>query len=76
MWGGGKEKPFEYSELQRSRLGADKTGLSDRKVPQQPNVYFDSECKVSRYVQLTVFFNFAQCVRIYVFLVHVCCLTW
>ena len=67
MWGGGKEKPFEYSELQRSRLGADKTGLSDRKVPQQPNVYFDSECKVSRYVQLTVFFNFAQ--RICVLLV-------
>lgn len=47
-WGGGREKPFEYSELQRLRFGADKTGVSDRKVPLQPNVYYDSDGNISR----------------------------
>lgn len=37
VWGGGKEKPFQYTELQRQRFGLESSrGTGDRKVPEQP----------------------------------------
>ena len=48
------KKPFEYSELQRSRFGEDKTGESDRKVPEQPSVFYDASGNVSRYCHVLI----------------------
>ncbi|XP_013421183.1 NACHT and WD repeat domain-containing protein 2 [Lingula anatina] len=49
-WGGGKPKPFEYSDLQRQRFGLeDKYGESDRKLPIQPAMFYDDQGKVTRY---------------------------
>ena len=46
----GIPKPFEYSELQRSRFGlTDKKGDSDRKVPAMPLEYTDASGKVIRF---------------------------
>jgi WD40 repeat protein len=49
MWGG-IEKPFQFTEIQKSRFGL-KTdiGSADRKVPQQPNVYHAADGTVSRF---------------------------
>ncbi|KAL8578633.1 hypothetical protein ACOMHN_007091 [Nucella lapillus] len=50
LWGGGTPKPFEYSDLQRQRFHlADTKGEADRKVPQQPHEFLDSEGRVIRY---------------------------
>ena len=47
VWGGGKAKPFEYSELQRQRFFLDSTkGESDRKVPEQPLFFTGAGGKV------------------------------
>lgn len=49
-WGGGRPKPYEYSELQRQRFFLDETkGESDRKVPVQPLVFYNKEGQVTRY---------------------------
>ena len=49
MWGG-IEKPFHFSEVQKTRFGMmTDTGSADRKVPQQPNVYHAADGSVSRF---------------------------
>lgn len=50
IWGGGKPKPFKYTEIQRHRFNlTDKEGAADRKVPVQPLVFYSKEGNVSRY---------------------------
>ncbi|KAJ8954195.1 hypothetical protein NQ318_005790 [Aromia moschata] len=50
IWGGGKPKPFKYTEIQRHRFNlTDKEGIADRKVPVQPLVFYSKEGNVSRY---------------------------
>nr|CAI5835187.1 unnamed protein product [Callosobruchus analis] len=50
IWGGGKPKPFKYTEIQRHRFNLkDKEGIADRKVPVQPLVFYSKDGKVSRY---------------------------
>ncbi|CAH1405153.1 unnamed protein product [Nezara viridula] len=50
IWGGGKPKPFKYTEIQRHRFNlTDKEGAADRKVPIQPLVFHSKDGKVSRY---------------------------
>jgi len=51
IWGGGVAKPFDYTELQRQRFGLDSTTGSecDRKVPEQPLFFRDSEGAVTHY---------------------------
>ncbi|XP_030746594.1 NACHT and WD repeat domain-containing protein 2 [Sitophilus oryzae] len=50
IWGGGKPKPFKYTEIQRHRFNlTDKEGIADRKVPVQPLVFYSKDGKVSRY---------------------------
>uniref|UniRef100_A0A6P7FQL4 NACHT and WD repeat domain-containing protein 2 n=1 Tax=Diabrotica virgifera virgifera TaxID=50390 RepID=A0A6P7FQL4_DIAVI len=50
IWGGGKPKPFKYTEIQRHRFNlTDKEGVADRKVPVQPLVFYSKDGKVSRY---------------------------
>ncbi|KAL2749964.1 NACHT and WD repeat domain-containing protein 2 [Vespula maculifrons] len=50
IWGGGKPKPFKYTEIQRHRFNlADKEGLADRKVPEQPLAFYSKEGTISRY---------------------------
>ncbi|CAG0888380.1 unnamed protein product [Darwinula stevensoni] len=50
VWGGGRPKPFRYTEIQRHRFGLkDKEGEADRKVPLQPLVYYGKDGKVSRH---------------------------
>ncbi|KAK2159956.1 hypothetical protein LSH36_143g06049 [Paralvinella palmiformis] len=50
IWGGGVKKPFEYSELQRQRFFLDSTkGAEDRKVPEQPLCFRDTDGKVTRH---------------------------
>ena len=49
-WGGGKPKPFKYTEIQRMRFNlTDKEGEADRKVPLQPLVFIGKDGQVSRY---------------------------
>ncbi|KAI1303164.1 NACHT and WD repeat domain-containing protein 2 [Halotydeus destructor] len=49
-WGGGTEKPFKYTEVQRSRFAMKSDeGRADRKVPLQPNVYYGSDGNVIRF---------------------------
>ncbi|XP_023244232.1 NACHT and WD repeat domain-containing protein 2-like [Centruroides sculpturatus] len=48
-WGGGKPKPFTYTEMQKQRFNLkDKSGEADRKVPLQP-LYFTSKDGKIRY---------------------------
>ncbi|KAJ8916564.1 hypothetical protein NQ315_000208 [Exocentrus adspersus] len=50
IWGGGKPKPFKYTEIQRHRFNlTDKEGVADRKVPVQPLVFYSKDGAVSRY---------------------------
>ncbi|XP_034936822.1 NACHT and WD repeat domain-containing protein 2 [Chelonus insularis] len=50
IWGGGKPKPFKYTEIQRHRFNlTDKEGVADRKVPEQPLAFYSKEGKLSRY---------------------------
>lgn len=50
IWGGGNPKPFKYTEIQRHRFNlAEKEGVADRKVPDQPLVFYNKEGKVCRY---------------------------
>lgn len=50
MWGGGVEKPFKYTEVQRVRFGMETDeGKGDRKVPPQPNVYYGADGSVTRF---------------------------
>ncbi|KAF5284944.1 hypothetical protein FQA39_LY16899 [Lamprigera yunnana] len=50
IWGGGKPKPFKYTEIQRHRFNlTDKEGIADRKVPLQPLVFLTKDGKVARY---------------------------
>ncbi|XP_066257781.1 NACHT and WD repeat domain-containing protein 2 [Euwallacea similis] len=50
IWGGGKPKPFKYTEIQRHRFNlTDKEGVADRKVPVQPLVFYSKDGNVSRY---------------------------
>ncbi|KAK5645668.1 hypothetical protein RI129_004132 [Pyrocoelia pectoralis] len=50
IWGGGKPKPFKYTEIQRHRFNlADKEGVADRKVPLQPLVFLTKDGNVARY---------------------------
>ncbi|KAF8794516.1 NACHT and WD repeat domain-containing protein 2 [Argiope bruennichi] len=49
-WGGGKPKPFKYTEIQRYRFGLkDQEGTADRKVPLQPLVFHTKDGRVSGY---------------------------
>lgn len=49
-WGGGNEKPFRYTEIQKQRFGLQSDiGKADRKVPLQPNVYYGADGCVIRY---------------------------
>ncbi|XP_015115878.1 NACHT and WD repeat domain-containing protein 2 [Diachasma alloeum] len=50
IWGGGRPKPFKYTEIQRHRFNlTDKEGVADRKVPEQPLAFYSKEGKLSRY---------------------------
>jgi NACHT domain- and WD repeat-containing protein len=50
IWGGGIPKPFKYTEIQRHRFNlTDKEGIADRKVPDQPLVFYNKEGVVCRY---------------------------
>ncbi|XP_014255655.1 NACHT and WD repeat domain-containing protein 2 isoform X2 [Cimex lectularius] len=50
IWGGGKPKPFKYTEIQRHRFNlTDREGSADRKVPVQPLVFYSKDGNVSRY---------------------------
>ncbi|XP_026300938.1 NACHT and WD repeat domain-containing protein 2 isoform X2 [Apis mellifera] len=50
IWGGGRPKPFKYTEIQRHRFNlADKEGVADRKVPEQPLAFYSKEGTISRY---------------------------
>lgn len=50
IWGGGRPKPFKFTEIQRHRFGlTDKEGSADRKVPVQPLVFLNKEGVISRY---------------------------
>ncbi|KAL6427738.1 hypothetical protein ACFW04_008880 [Cataglyphis niger] len=50
IWGGGKPKPFKYTEIQRHRFNlTDKEGVADRKVPEQPLAFYSKEGTISRY---------------------------
>uniref|UniRef100_A0A0K0FUG2 NACHT domain-containing protein n=1 Tax=Strongyloides venezuelensis TaxID=75913 RepID=A0A0K0FUG2_STRVS len=50
IYGGGVKKAFQFTDLQKQRFGLfEKEGLADRKVPLQPNVFYDKEKKVKRY---------------------------
>ncbi|XP_015602008.1 NACHT and WD repeat domain-containing protein 2 isoform X2 [Cephus cinctus] len=50
IWGGGRPKPFKYTEIQRHRFNlTDKEGVADRKVPEQPLAFYSKEGKISRY---------------------------
>ncbi|KAI4484543.1 hypothetical protein M0804_007109 [Polistes exclamans] len=50
IWGGGIPKPFKFTEIQRHRFNlADKEGLADRKVPEQPLAFYSKEGTISRY---------------------------
>ncbi|XP_035219910.1 NACHT and WD repeat domain-containing protein 2-like [Stegodyphus dumicola] len=49
-WGGGKPKPFKYTEIQRYRFGLkEQAGTADRKVPLQPLVFYTNDGRVSGY---------------------------
>lgn len=49
-WGGGQEKPFKYTEIQKNRFAlSTDDGAADRKVPLQPNVYHSPDGNVSRF---------------------------
>ncbi|KAG1650116.1 NACHT and WD repeat domain-containing protein 2 [Nymphon striatum] len=49
-WGGGEEKPFKFTEIQRQRFNiSDREGRADRKVPLQPLVYYNRKKEISRY---------------------------
>lgn len=50
IWGGGRPKPFRFTEVQRHRFGlTEKEGEADRKVPLQPLVFYNKDGKVARY---------------------------
>ena len=50
VWGGGKPKPFEYTEGQRKMFSLEqKGGESDRKVPLQPLVFLDENGRAVRH---------------------------
>ena len=50
IWGGGRPKPFEYTEGQRKMFHLEeKGGESDRKVPEQPLVFCDQDGKPIRH---------------------------
>ncbi|XP_076230123.1 NACHT and WD repeat domain-containing protein 2 isoform X3 [Nomia melanderi] len=50
IWGGGRPKPFKYTEIQRHRFNlADKEGIADRKVPEQPLAFYSKEGTITRY---------------------------
>lgn len=50
IWGGGRPKPFKYTEIQRHRFNlADKEGSADRKVPVQPLAFTNKEGVITRY---------------------------
>ncbi|XP_043470617.1 NACHT and WD repeat domain-containing protein 2 [Leptopilina heterotoma] len=50
IWGGGRPKPFKYTEIQRHRFNlTDKEGVADRKVPEQPLAFYSKEGTISRY---------------------------
>ena len=50
IWGGGKPKPFEYTEQQRKMFQKmEKGGESDRKVPDQPLVFVDENGRMMRH---------------------------
>ncbi len=49
-WGGGKPKPFMYSELQRQRFFLESTnGEEDRKCPEQPLYFCDTKGNITRF---------------------------
>ena len=50
LWSGGKLKPYEYTQQQRSKFGiSDRIGEADRKVSAQPLVYLDKNGFLSRF---------------------------
>uniref|UniRef100_A0A0K0EPQ8 NACHT domain-containing protein n=1 Tax=Strongyloides stercoralis TaxID=6248 RepID=A0A0K0EPQ8_STRER len=50
IYGGGVQKAFQFTDLQKQRFGLfEKEGLADRKVPLQPNIFYDKEGKIKRY---------------------------
>lgn len=50
IWGGGRPKPFEYTEHQRKMFQKEqKGGESDRKVPEQPLVFVDENGRMMRH---------------------------
>ncbi|KAJ6634766.1 NACHT and WD repeat domain-containing protein 2, partial [Pseudolycoriella hygida] len=50
IWGGGKPKPFKFTEIQRHRFNlTEKEGSADRKVPVQPLAFTNKEGTISRY---------------------------
>ncbi|KAK1124231.1 hypothetical protein K0M31_006606 [Melipona bicolor] len=50
IWGGGRPKPFKYTEIQRHRFNlADKEGVADRKVPEQPLAFYSKDGTITRY---------------------------
>ncbi|KAK0175700.1 hypothetical protein PV327_009429 [Microctonus hyperodae] len=50
IWGGGKPKPFKYTEIQRHRFNlTDKEGVADRKVPEQPLAFYSKDGILMRY---------------------------
>lgn len=50
IWGGGRPKPFEYTEQQRKMFQKmEKGGESDRKVPEQPLVFVDENGRMMRH---------------------------
>lgn len=49
IWAG-IPKPFQYTEIQKQRFGImEREGLADRKVPQQPNVFYGRDGWSVRY---------------------------
>lgn len=50
IWGGGRPKPFEYTDNQRKMFQKEqKGGESDRKVPEQPLVFVDENGRMMRH---------------------------
>ena len=49
-YGGGKPKPFKYTEIQRHRFGLkSKEAAEDRQVPEMPLAFKTSDGKLLRY---------------------------
>ena len=50
VWGGGQQKPFKYTTIQKKRFKLmEDQGMADRKLPAQPLAYYSNEGKLARY---------------------------